>query len=150
MTIPPEENPGKAPGETIHLLRSFIRWDWQRIACPGKETDEAETEANVTGREACHCRRRLLVPFLATQIWNNHTETVLLTTLLGQYLRFLFNQLLHFKLTHFYYFIFYHEACGLLVRFCLLRQLHGVSLSSAYSLLLYLFGIPTLLYSALQ
>ena len=66
---------------------------------------------------------------------NNHTETVLITMLLDPQLRGIPSYLLHLKLTHFYYFIFYHKACDLLLFFlgqlhgiCLLWQLHGIIL----------------------
>ena len=80
------------------------------------------------------CWRRLPVCLLATQTRNNHTETVLITALFGQQLKHISSQLLHLKLTHSYYFILYHKACGLPARFqaiCLLKQLPGISLISS-------------------
>ena len=41
---------------------------------------------------------------------NNHTETVLIKSLLGQSLLHVPSKLLHIKFTHFYDFIFYQEA----------------------------------------
>ena len=78
--------------------------------------------------------------FPATQNQNNHTETILLQHQLAYQLILLFGQLLYLKLTHPYYFVFYHKARGLPARFYLvtfiflLWQLHGFSLTLPFFL----------------
>ena len=71
--------------------------------------------------------------FPAAQTRNNHSETVLFKSLLGQSLKHIASYLLYLWLTYFYYFRFYHEAHGLPARFQVaagifpLWQSHGVS-----------------------
>ena len=85
---------------------------------------------------------------------NNHTETRLITTLFGQYLRCIPTYLLYLKLTHFCYFIFYLTASGLLPLASEAATWHLSSLAatwclseSDYSLSI---SLPVWLYSSLS
>lgn len=62
----------------------------------------SDNGASLQKYKVVECKWRLLFHFLATQIQKNHTETILIIIIFGQYFKHISSQLLHFKLTAFH------------------------------------------------